>query len=89
MATMMVRHKVADFDGWKAVFDEVRPMREEAGEKSATLYRDVDDPNTITALFEWDSLENAQAYAGSARLRTAMERAGVAGPPQIAFLNGA
>ncbi len=86
---MLVTHEVADFDKWKAVFDEVKPMREEAGEKSATIYRNASDPNKITALFEWDSLENAQEYAGSARLKTAMQEAGVTGPPQIAFLQNA
>ena len=89
MAHMLVTHKVEDFNKWKGVFDSVKAMRDEAGEKSATLYRDASDPNTVTAIFEWDSLENAQAYAASARLKTAMQEAGVAGPPQISFLQGA
>lgn len=87
MAHMLVTHKVEDFDTWKAIFDEVKPMRDEAGEISATLFRDASDPNTVTALFEWDSLDNARAYAGSDQLRAAMQKAGVAGPPTITFLN--
>ncbi len=87
MPHMLVSHKVEDFAKWKGVFDSVEAMRREAGEKSNTLFRDADDPNAITALFEWDSLENAQEYAGSARLKSAMQEAGVTGPPQITFLN--
>lgn len=88
MAHMLVIHEVADFDKWKVVFDEVKPMRDEAGEKSCAIYRDASNPNKITALFEWDSVDNAREYAGSARLKTAMQEAGVTGPPQISFLNG-
>ena len=87
MAHMMVTHSVDDFDKWKAIFDEVKPMRGEAGEISAALYRDASAPNTITALFEWDSLENARNYAGSDRLKAAMQKAGVTGSPQISFLD--
>jgi len=86
MPYMMVTHKVEDFSKWKAVFDEVKPMRDEAGEKSATIYRDASDPDTVTGVFEWDSLDNARAYAESARLKTAMQEAGVSSPPQISFL---
>jgi quinol monooxygenase YgiN len=88
MPYVLVTHKVEDFDRWKDIFDEVAPMREEAGEKSATVYRDVSDPNTVTALFEWDTLENAHEYTGSDRLKAAMRTAGVISAPQIAFLDG-
>ena len=37
-------------------------------------------------LLEWDNLQNAQAFAGSAGLQTAMEKAGVVGQPDILFL---
>ncbi|MFQ5623387.1 MAG: putative quinol monooxygenase [Paracoccaceae bacterium] len=87
MPYMLVRHKVVDFVSWKKVFDEVEPMRKEAGEKSAQLFRDADDPNMITAVFEWDSLDNAHNYASSPRLKSAMEKAGVVGPPHIWFAN--
>jgi quinol monooxygenase YgiN len=84
---MLVTHSVDDFDKWKAVFDEVKPMRDEAGELSVALFRDASEPDTITALFEWDSLDNAREYAGSDRLKAAMQKAGVSVPPTISFLN--
>jgi len=86
MPYILVTHKVEDFDKWKDIFDEVAPMRDEAGEKSAALYRHATDPNTVTALFEWDTLENAHEYASSDRLKAAMGKAGVTGAPQITFL---
>lgn len=88
MAHVLITHGVADFDKWQAAFNEVRAMRDEAGEKSAQVFRDAGEPNTITALFEWDSLDNAREYVGSARLKTAMQAAGVTSAPQITFLDG-
>ncbi|PHQ94512.1 MAG: cyclase [Marinosulfonomonas sp.] len=86
MTHVLITHGVADFDKWQAAFNDVLPMRDEAGEKSAQIFRDAGDPNTITALFEWDNFENAREYVNSARLKTAMQNAGVTSAPQITFL---
>lgn len=88
MAHVLISHNVADFAQWQAAFNDARAMRDEAGEKSAQVFREAGDPNTVTALFEWDSLDNAREYVGSARLKTAMQAAGVTSAPQITFLNG-
>ena len=53
------------------------------------IYRDASDPNKLTVIFEWDSLENAKKYASSPELKAAMERAGVEGKPSIYFLKEA
>lgn len=87
MAYMLVQHKVKDFGEWKKVFDSVLDLRTSNGELSYDIYRDESDPNNIFAMFKWDSIENAQKYAGSPELKEAMENAGVAGPPNISFLN--
>lgn len=87
MVHVMITHSVEDFDRWRAAFNEAWPMREEAGEKSAQLFRNAASPNTVTGLFEWDNFENAQGYVKSARLKTAMQNAGVTSAPQITFLD--
>ncbi len=89
MTYVLITHGVADFDKWQTAFNEVRAIRDEAGEKSAQVFRDAGDPNTITALFEWDNFENAREYVNSARLKTAMKNAGVTSAPQITFLEDA
>jgi len=87
MASMLVQHKVKDFAEWKKVFDSVADLRTSSGELSDQIYRDANDPNSLTAIFKWDSLANAQKYANSPELKAAMEKAGVEGPPNISFLN--
>ena len=89
MASMLVQHKVKDFAVWKKVYDSVADLRSSSGELSDNIYRDASDPNILTAIFKWNSLENARKYAQSPELRAAMEKAGVNGPPKISFLNDA
>ena len=87
MPYMIAQHKVGDFAKWKAVFDSLQDLRQAHGEKSAQIFHDADDPNSLTLLFAWDSVENAQRYAQSPKLKAAMQKAGVTGPPNISFLN--
>jgi quinol monooxygenase YgiN len=87
MASMLVQHKVKDFAAWKNVYDSVADLRASNGELSDQIYRDASDPNSLTVIFKWDSLANAQKYAQSPELKAAMEKAGVDGPPNIFFLN--
>jgi quinol monooxygenase YgiN len=84
---MLIQHKVKDFAEWKKVFDSAFGLRSSSGELSAQVFRDASDPNSITIINKWDSLENAQKFAHSPELKAAMEKAGVAGAPSVYFLN--
>ncbi len=87
MPYMLVQHAVEDFAEWKAVFDGAASMRQDAGEKSAQIFHDAEDANSLTLLFEWHSLENARQYAENPDLKTAMQEAGGITPPSFHFLN--
>jgi hypothetical protein len=86
MATMIVTHRVASYDTWKAGCDRHERMRREAGFTAATLLRDHADPNVVTIVLSTPSLERAKLFVGSPELREAMQHAGVQGPPEIRFL---
>jgi len=89
MASLFVRAQVKDFQAWKKVYDEAADLRSSFGGGADRIYRDESDPNTYTAIIEWDSIENAKRYSQSPELKTAMERAGVLGPPTVHYLNEA
>jgi quinol monooxygenase YgiN len=89
MATVLIQHKVKDFAEWKKVFDSAAGMRSSNGELSAQVFRDASDPDSLTVINKWDSLENAQKFVHSPDLKAAMEKAGVVGPPTVFFLNEA
>ena len=89
MASMLVQHKVKDFEEWKKMYDSVADLRKSSVELSDSIYLDASDPNSLTVIFKWNSLANAQKYAQSPELKAAMEKAGVDGPPKINFINEA
>lgn len=59
------------------------------GVTDATVYVNVDDELEITVSHDFDSAGAAKAFAGSDKLRDAMQQAGLAGPPEIWFVEQA
>jgi heme-degrading monooxygenase HmoA len=87
MVYIQVQHKVEDYNRWKAAFDAHASARE-AGGSTGTNYilRNVDNPNELVVVLEWDDLDRARQFAQSQELREAMQNAGVTGPPEVLFL---
>ena len=86
MATMIVRHTVRDFASWKSIFDQHAATRKAAGSQGGQLFQAAGNPNDVTIMFHWDTLDNARKFSESPDLKSTMEKAGVTGPPQIQFL---
>ena len=86
MPALLLRHRVADYAAWKAVFDEHETTRRANGSQGGWLFRDATDPRAFLLLLEWDDLERARLYADSDDLREAMARAGVTDGPDIWLL---
>lgn len=83
MASMFIRHRVADFARWKEGFDQHQPVRERYGVSASSVHRDVDDPSIVIVAAKFSDSRRAKEFAGSPDLRAAMEQAGVEGPPEI------
>lgn len=77
MPYVLIRHRVADFEGWKPVYDLHAPARASAGLKEEHLFRNADNPHEIILLFAAENLDKAHAFADSSDLRQAMQTAGV------------
>jgi len=88
-AYTIVSHPVKDFDTWKTIFDQFEPIRKEAGELSAVVLRHADDPNMVTVINTWDSIEAFQALFNREELKEGMAEAGVTAPPTIVIANEA
>jgi heme-degrading monooxygenase HmoA len=84
-----VQHTVEEYDTWKSQFDGNAASRQASGSRGGVVLRNADDANQVVVLLEWDSLENARAFAESDDLRQAMQRAGVVGRPRVTFLDEA
>ena len=82
-------HPVKDFYTWKSMFDQFASIRKEGGELSAVVLRHADDPNMVTVINTWDTIETAQAFFNQEELKAAMGEAGVTAPPTFVFANEA
>lgn len=83
MATVFVRHPVADFAAWKRVYDEISALRVQHGIQSASVHRDASDPDTVVVVHKFPSTTAAMAFMGDAGLKAGMQRAGVTAAPVV------
>ena len=86
MIHVLIRHEVADYPAWKSVFEAALDWRRKSGERSYRIFHSVGNINDLTLLFEWESLEQARAFAASDELKARMAEAGVKGQPRIEFI---
>lgn len=87
MVNVLVRHKVVDFEKWKAKFDEHFSMRKAGGELNVRIFHNHEDPTDITLLMEWETLDKAHKFINSDLLKSGMQMAGVTGTPTIIYLD--
>ncbi len=89
MSTIFVRHDVADFDAWKPGFDEHGAVRREYGLSDAGLYRDDENPNSVTIVLTTDDPDRAREFIASDDLRETMSKLGVVSQPDVWITNNA
>jgi quinol monooxygenase YgiN len=89
MVTLVVHHRVRDYDSWKTVFDEHETVRRSHGEIEHRVYRDIHDPNRVVVHNDFSSEEAARSLLEDPSLKESMERAGVEGEPGMSFLERA
>ena len=85
-AALIVRHRVANFEAWKTVFDSMTEVRRAHGWIATIMYRDATDPNLVTIVNRVKDLDGAKRYGASAELRAGMAKAGVQGAPDVTFV---
>jgi hypothetical protein len=81
MINTAIRHSVTDYGKWKAVYDTFPPTS--GGAKYASVNRSVDDPNMVTVMAGFDTLESAKAFINNPALKVKMTEAGVVGDLRI------
>jgi quinol monooxygenase YgiN len=73
----LVRHRVADFDAWKKVYDGFAPIQAEHGVHAHQVLRSIENPNDVTVEHTFDSPEAAREFFATPELKEAMSKAGV------------
>jgi heme-degrading monooxygenase HmoA len=83
---MIAKHKVKDFDAWKASYDAHDSMRLANGLHSFVVARGAADPNMVLVAVKVDDMEKAKAFAKNPSLKQAMQKGGVVGSPAFSFI---
>lgn len=82
-ATLIVRHHVADYGKWRAVYDQVEPLRAKYDCTAQRVQRLPQDANDLLVTHDFPTVDQASGFASDPGLGEAMQRAGVDGPPRI------
>ena len=82
-ARVFVRQEITDYAAWRQACDDFESKRHEMGGTLFAVFRSADDPNDVTTLNDFLTLEQAQAFASSADLKAILAKGGVKGTPQI------
>ena len=82
MTTLAVRHSVADYDTWKAAFDDHADIRRGHG---ATGHRVLRDGNDLLVLVEFPDASSAESFQSDPSLGSALQSAGVQGAADVSL----
>ena len=86
MDYMICRHRVADYDKWRAVFDSHAAAQAEAGLHVLHVLRDASDPPMVVMLFRVADRAKAESFVTAPGAREAGDVSGVIGKAEIMFL---
>jgi quinol monooxygenase YgiN len=86
MAKLLVHHKVQDYSAWRKVFDDGAKTRKEYGSTGFQVLKSTSDPNDLTVITDWPSVDAAKAFVTSDTLKEAMKNAGVTSQPEVMYL---
>jgi hypothetical protein len=87
MATIILNHRVADFDKWKPYYDADSPRRKAAGLREIKVGRKAGDPNNVFIIWEAPNTSDFQKMANDQDLRKLREKAGVINEPEVTILD--
>ena len=84
----LVRHRVADFDAWRKVYDDFAPIQAGHGVHAHQVLRSTENPNDVIVTHTFDSPEAAKAFFAMPELKEAMSKGGVnADSVQISYFD--
>lgn len=88
MAWTHVRHKVADYNRWKEVYDTAAGLKQEYGWKRYRLFMVNGDRTDLLVMEEFGTVEEAQRFLNSDDFRKGLKLSGVVGTPDVLILEG-
>jgi hypothetical protein len=78
-----IHHEVADYSAWRKVYDAFAGTQRKLGVTHKAVYQSVENPNDVTVTHDFKTTEKAKAFMSAPEVKSAMDKAGVKGTPQI------
>ena len=88
LPAIIVRHRVADYDAWRAVYDSVEELRRNNGIVGDAVNRGGDDSNDVVVYHQAETREALGKFLALPELKSAMARGGVLEAPEVTFVTG-
>ena len=82
---LTVHLKVKDYNAWRAGYDGREQSRRSAGITNGRVFRCAEDPNDVVILHDVADVAKARTWLSSDETKTAREKGGVVGSPNIRF----
>ena len=83
MSTLLMKHRVTDFDAWFAGFNSHEDLRTSHG---ATSHRVFQDGSTVVVSVDFPDEASIAAFRADPALAAAMREAGVISVPEVDIL---
>ncbi|MBA3829007.1 MAG: hypothetical protein H0X33_08730 [Taibaiella sp.] len=87
MATVILNHKVTDYNTWKQGYDSDKARRENAGMKEIFVGQRHDDPGMAYMIWEVADTSAIDKMMSDPDLQQTMQQAGVISKPEMIILN--
>ena len=85
----VISHPVEDYATWRQAYDDFSDAQQAGGVIMEQVYQDPADPNKVLVLHGFETLEAADVFLNSEELKSAMQGAGVAAPPDVMVMSRA
>ena len=72
MAYVLIEHEISNFEMMKQVYRDDAERRGRMGCVGGHIWQAADDPDNVSVVLQWDTVENAREFAGSFELEQAM-----------------
>jgi len=82
-----VRHDVVDFEVWRKGYDDFADEQKKGDVFFQQVFQSTSNPNNVTVIHDFHSLEKAQAFFNSDALKSTMKKIGSLGEPEIWFVH--
>jgi hypothetical protein len=82
---LTIHLKVKDYSAWRMGYDGHEKSRVSAGITNGRVFRRAEDPNDVVIIQDVADVTKARTWLTSDEMKTAMEKGGVVGSPNIRF----